>query len=194
MPSSKLLRLGGLAAVLGAVLLIIVGLAQLVLNLFFLDPGAVSESAMTALYAQSALGLLGHVLLALGLIGLYIRQSEATGVFGLVSFLMIFLGMALPPGFEWGAVLTNLGWALFGVASLQARVYPRPAAILLIIGAVLTGVFNNLLVALVAGGPGDVLIYMSVGAEILGNVAIVWLGYALFSGRGVAAEHPQPAR
>ena len=190
MSSSNLLRLGGLAAVLGAVVLVIGGLTVLVLGLFFSVPGAVSENAMTVLYARSALGLLGRGLVALGLIGLYVRQSEATGVLGLIGFLVAFLGMMLPEGLVLRAVLTDLGWTLFGVASLRARVYPRIAVILLIIGALLTGVINQLLVALVVGGPGGILLYTGVAAEIIRDTAVGWLGYALFSRRSVAVEPP----
>src|SRR3954464_6425368 len=143
MSSSNLLRLSGLAAMLGALLLVIVGLVQLVLNLFFPNPGALSEGAMIALYVRSAFGLFGYALLALGLVGLYARQSEATGTFGIISFLATFLGMALPVGLGWAAVLTDLGWILLGVASLRAGVYPRVATILLIVGAVIVGVFDH---------------------------------------------------
>ena len=193
MSSSNLLRLGGLAAMLGAVLLVIVGLVQIVLNLFFSNPGALSEGVMVALYVRSAFGLLGHALLALGLVGLYVRHSEDTGTFGIISFLATFLGMALPVGLGWASVLTDLGWILFGVASLRSGVYPRVAAILLIVGAVMVGVFDHL-VAPMVGGPGSTLVYVSVGAEIVRNTAIGWLGYALFSDRTVAVERPQPAR
>jgi len=40
----------------------------------------------------------------------------------------------------WAALVANVGWALFGMGSLQARTYPRVATILLIVGAVLAGV------------------------------------------------------
>ena len=48
MSPSNLLRLGGVAAVLGGMLLIIGGLTQLVLNLLFPNPGAVNELAIAA--------------------------------------------------------------------------------------------------------------------------------------------------
>lgn len=167
---------------LGAALLVIVGVAQpLIENLFLRNPGTVGEGVMATLYIRSGLGLLGRVLLALGLIGLYVRQAGATGALGLTGFVVAFFGIASPSGFEWGAVLTNLGWALFGVASLQARVYPRTVIILLIIGAVVAGVLGQLLAALVAGSPGSTLVYALVGAEIVRNVAVGWLGYTLFS-------------
>jgi uncharacterized membrane protein len=40
-------------------------------------------------------------------------------------------------GFFFSLIVFGLGWAFFGVAMLRARVYPRVAAILLIIGALL---------------------------------------------------------
>jgi hypothetical protein len=192
MSSSSLLRLAGLSALLGAVLLVIVGFTQpLIENLFLLNPGSVGEGVMATLYIRSGLGLLGRTLLALGLVGLYVRQAEATGALGLTGFVVAFFGIASPAGFEWGAVLTGLGWALFGVASLRARVYPRPAAVLLIIGAVVAGLLNQLLAALVVGSPGSTLTYALVGAEVVRNVAVGWLGYALFSRRISPLERPQ---
>ena len=191
MSSSSLLRLAGLSALLGAVLLVIVGLTQpLIENLFLLNPGSVGEGVMATLYVRSGLGLLGRTLLALGLVGLYVRQAEVTGVLGLTGFVVAFFGIASPAGFEWGAVLTNLGWALFGVASLRARVYPRTAAVLLIIGAVAAGLLNQLLAALVVVSPGSTLTYALLGAEITRNVAVGWLGYTLFSRRGSPSSAP----
>lgn len=190
MPSSNLLRLGGLAAALGAVLLVTVSLMQLVSNLLSPDPRAVSDSAIAALYVQPVFGLLGRTLAVLGLVGLYLRQSGATGVFGLVGFLAAFFGMTLPAGLEWAGVLTTLGWALFGIASLQAGTYPRAAAVLLIVGVVASWVFNHLLAAPVAGGPGSGLVYAGVGAEIVRDVAIGWLGYSLFLRRDIRVEPP----
>ncbi|MCA1738286.1 MAG: hypothetical protein LC740_05485 [Actinobacteria bacterium] len=194
MSSTNLLRLGGLATVLGAVLLVISGLLQLVLNLFFASPGAVSEVALTASSIQLELALLGQPLVALGLVGLYVRQSEDTGIFGLIGFLVTFLGLITVSalgveGVEGVAPLANLGWALFGVASLRARVYPRLAAILLIVGATISGMFSILVVALVAG-PGSPLVYVGVGAGIILNMVIAWLGYDLSSKMGASAEQP----
>ena len=71
-------------------------------------------------------------------------------------------------------ILAALGWLLFGVATLRAGVYPRWAAILLIVGAVLLGL------------PVP-------GTEIVLAVAIAWLGFTLFTGRA-AAESPPRAR
>ena len=67
------------------------------------------------------------------------------------------------------------GRLLFGVATLRARVYPRWAAILLIVGAVLLGL------------PVP-------GLEIVLAVAVAWLGFALFMGRVIPAERPERVR
>ena len=51
---------------------------------------------------QSALRLTAFgLLLPLGLVGLYARQSEATGPLGLVGFVMAFAGTVLVAGFAW---------------------------------------------------------------------------------------------
>lgn len=195
-------RLGGLAALVGGVLVVITGLVGLIA----LDYEDFDETALTGTYAfVSLLYLLAVILVLGGLVGLYAGQLEAAGPLGLFGFLVAFFGTALlvgavwfqtlaartlalaVPGFfeddpagwlGWGMgssyVLAALGWLLFGVATLRARVYPRWAAILLIIGAVLLG-----------------LPVPSV--EIIFAVAVAWLGFALFTGR-TATERPPRAR
>ncbi len=64
---------------------------------------------------------------------------------------------------------------MFGIATLRARVYPRVAAILLIVGAVLLGLPLP-------------------GVEIVLAVAVAWLGFTLFMGRGAPTERPGRAR
>jgi hypothetical protein len=51
------------------------------------------------------------------------------------------------------------------------------ASTLLIIGAVGTGVAS----ALPRGEPGSVLMYAVIGADIILNAAIAWLGFNLFA-------------
>ncbi len=197
--SSDLIRLGGLAAVIAGVLLSIGTLLS-----FATKSENLSESATTASYAFAwLLSLLGVVLLLVGLVGLYARQSEAAGILELVSFVVAFFGTALALGAVWtqlfvapflaveapgvldaeptGAlalgftltflVLLPLGWVLFRVAALRARVYPRVAAIVLIIGVVI----------------GALPIPLT---EIVFFMAVAWLGFLLFTGRGEAARQP----
>lgn len=64
-----------------------------------------------------------------------------------------------------------LGWLLFGVATPRSRLLPRLAALLLIIGAVLSS-------PVVPFPPRTDLVF---------SVAVAWLGLALLGGRGATA-------
>jgi hypothetical protein len=145
--SSSLVRLGGIAAVMAAVLL----LAAEIVDAYNIDAYQTVESnrefLTTATHAfQSALRLIAFgLLLPLGLVGLYARQSEDTGALGVVGFVVTFAGMVLVSGFAWvdtfiapelarsapqligmgpppgralSFVVFGVGWALFGLASL----------------------------------------------------------------------------
>jgi len=160
---------GGMSIAVDLVVLAIFGLGQ-----------SFGEALISSgLLFQSVAAPLTGALLLLGLVGLYARQSEATGVAGLVSFLVAFVGTVLAQGSVLASLLADLGWALFGVASLRARVYPRVASVLLIVGAVGTAVAS----ALPRGEPGSVLMYAVIGADIILNAAIAWLGFDLFAKR-----------
>jgi hypothetical protein len=199
LPSSELIRWSGLAAVLAGVLLSV----GAILNIAT-ETENLSESATTAPYAFTwLLYLLGGVLLLLGLVGLYASQSEAAGILGLVGFLVAFCGTVLLAGSAWfqlfvapffaveapraldaesagmltlGFVLTfpvfsTVGWILFGIATLRGGVYPRVPAILLIIGVLINFLPTHF-------------------TEFVFNVAVTWLGFVLFTGRGEAVQQP----
>ena len=179
----------GLAAVAGGVLFTVSDFAALlVANLD--DPG--EEAAADAYAAWSALSLFTLALLQVALIGLYAPQRETTGTLGWVGFLLSFLGTTVaffvvlvyafivssvtpddpglvdagPPGaFILYFPLFSLGWFLLGAAFLKSPVYPRPAALLLVVGAVLT-------------------LYPHPLTSVIFSVAVCWLGIALLSGRG----------
>lgn len=194
MSSLNLIRLAGLAAVVSGVASVIGDLLSLGVDL------ESAESAATVSYFfVFLLYLLGTVLLLLGLVGIYASQSEAAGILGLVGFLAAFSGTALVSGTIWfelfitpslaaeapelaeaelglaGFILSFLlaiiGWLLFGVATLRAHVYPRWAAVLLIVGAIVS--FAPVPLA------GTVL-----------SVAVVSLGFILFTGRNASVEEP----
>ena len=196
---SNLVRLGGLAAVTAGVLLLILDAWGLVLELLGAYPENFSEEAVTSTYAvQSAMWLIGALLLLVAVVGLHARQSEAVGALGLVGFLAALIGTGLlvgvfwtnafiPPalaaeapavldaapagslafGFILSTTVVGLGWALFGVGMLRARVYPRVATILLIIGA--------LLVIVPLPATGFVL-----------EAALIWLGITSLRAEGRA--------
>jgi hypothetical protein len=210
--SPNLLWLGGLATVVGAALVVLFDLTQLV-NLYRPDPGAstsgLDQAEITIMYVQQLLALLGEALVGLGLVALYVRLSEVIpresgGARGmqlltLVGFLVAFGGTYFALDVEdvnWAAVLVaHLGWVLFGTACLRASrtslVYPRLALVLLIITALIAGVFLNPLIvnqalgedtasSILYVGQGDYpLAYVSTGSDIAFNLVVAWLGFTL---------------
>lgn len=109
----------------------------------------------------------------MALVGLYVRQVGSAGRFGLVAFLTALVGTATMVGSDWtefyltptfvkvaphlmdnpptllivGFTLNfavyAIGWMLFGASLIRARVYPRPAAIALIVGMLLFPVSHH---------------------------------------------------
>lgn len=181
----NLIRWCGMAAVVAGVLSIVVDLV--VLAIFGFGQSLGEALTYSGLLIRSAVAPLAGALLLLGLVGLYARQSEATGVPGLISFLVAFVGTVLAQSFVLADLLANLGWALFGVSCLRARIYPRVASTLLIIGAVGTAVFGSL----PRSEPGGVLMYAVIGADVILNLAIAWLCFDLFTRR--RGEGPRQA-
>jgi hypothetical protein len=202
MNSPNLARVGGgLAAILGGLLIVVAAIVGL-----FVDFENVAVAATGSYILFAILSLLGAILVLGALVGLYARQAEQAGSLGLLAFLVTFLGMALVVGASWTStftepalaqvapellaqeppgwldfgftltyVLASLGWLLFGVATLRAGVYPRAAAILLIVGALISFVPLPL-------------------TEVILAIAIAWLGFELFTGRGVSPDQPARVR
>lgn len=195
MSSLGLVRWSGLVAMVAGVLLLIAELLEL-LPVF--DDIPFSALALTSIFTlQLTLYLAGLILIAVGLVGLYAHQSETVGLLGLVGFLVAFAGTVLFTGFFWanifvapalavGApefldqggrfpgfrlslIIYAVGWLLFGLASLKARVYPRAPVVALIFGAALD----------LFGAPLSGLVI---------DAAFVWLGFSLFSGRAASAR------
>jgi hypothetical protein len=197
MPSSTLKRLSGLAGVFAGVLFVV---AELLNPLVIPDTlrsasDSLGEIASTdGFIVQSLLTLLAGMLLLVALTGLYLTQSEAAGKLGAVGALVAYVGTILMVGdfyantfvtplvalsvpeylssYEAGVLriwfpvefgLFAVSWLLFAVATLRARVYPGGAALLLLVGAV---------VALPPVPFVNVFFYF----------AVIWLGFALFSG------------
>jgi hypothetical protein len=133
--------------------------------------------------------------LLLALPGVYLWQSAKAGVLGLTGFVLTFVGVALGMGHfylmafarsvltEWPdaanavgnaarvvapfELLTFVGgWILFGIATYRARIFPRPAAAMLVIGVALVMIRPLLPVQ----GP--------VGGALIGT-AFLWLSITL---------------
>ena len=149
------LRWGGLVAVAGAVLL-----GAVIVRVAFYP--VVTESFTPGL---SLLFLLASILLLVSLPGLYARQASVAGWLGLSGYVLLQAGIVLmvviaatpllfpaarapvpehPVPFVLGIALT-LGLLLTGIATLQAGVFPRWAAVLLL--AAMAGFFFNFFVS-----------------------------------------------
>src|SRR6266566_5989566 len=91
MPTTKLIRWSGLLLMLG-------GIAYAV-HLITHPPGETAQYAFYPLWVPShLLGGIATMLISLGLVGLYARQSEKVGLPGLIGFILTFVGCALTAG------------------------------------------------------------------------------------------------
>src|SRR3954470_12974019 len=176
----SMLRLAGLAAMVGGAIWALASLQQF-FNLASPDLLNTDRSSggNNVVFVRYVLQPFGVALLALGLVGLYARHARATGIPGLIGFLLAFFGTAIVYAAYWSILLAYLGWALFGVASLRARIYPRPASVLLIVGALM----GQLLNPTVAVGPGAAFGYVGALGTVIVTVVIAWLGFILFTER-----------
>jgi hypothetical protein len=181
-----LIRCGGLLAVVVAALLILSDLVALYFLLFRGSNAGLLFRDTVARYASAPLFL--------GLTALYVREFKAVGVPGLVGFLGASIGMAMVPlQLVWPAVLTSMGWILFGAASLYAEVYSGAAVMLLISGAGLSGMVNALIASgLLKGNP--IFGASAMIIDIIFATAVAWLGVGLFTSRNRDVQRPaQPS-
>lgn len=204
------LRWGGLAALLGPLLV-------LAANLYGLwetrayggnSEGVLAAATTTPHMLFGGVRLLGGLLLVFGLIALYVYQFEAAGKLGFVGFVVSMSGTVLLTGQAWffaffeaalvtevpafvetamageaGMLLTTglmiplvtqaIGWTIFGIATYRAGVFPRLAAGVLTVGALL-------------------LFVPIEGIPVVFQLAIAYLGFLVFTGR-VKPERQQPA-
>ena len=87
MASRNHVRVGGLAAVVTGGLLLILDVWGLLLEMLGAYPENFSEEALTTTYTfQSALRLIGALLLLVAVVGLHPRQSEAAGAWDSLPF------------------------------------------------------------------------------------------------------------
>ena len=99
MTPSSLFRLSGLALVLSAALFVVAEVLSFSLFAAQGETYDLTELVLTnAFFLQSLLTLFAGTLLLGGLVGLYLRQSEAAGRLGLAGFVVAFLGTSLVVG------------------------------------------------------------------------------------------------
>lgn len=184
MTSSKLIRLGGLATVVGGVLflafpLLGYGLAGFMHPFFYRVEEVLLFLMVVAL-----------MLVPVGMVGFHALQRQSYGRIGLAGFWLVviaslvvavgvadyfvwgdFLQEAPPVWLGWGLLGLLVGFALYGAATLRAGVLPRWCGVAFI---------GALPVALALSGPLSF-------ASMFGVFGLVWLalGYVLWTRRGV---------
>ena len=199
MSSSRLIRLGGLAAMVGFALFAVVAVAFV-----FAFPEDVAPSVLAASNTWLALHVLivvAYLLCLLGLVGLYARQAERAGILGLIAFLLTFLGIAPRFGWEW---IETLVFPTLAQAAPRLLDQPVPTAnvlgivevstvLLLLVGVLLfgvaslrAGVLPRWAAVLVILGAVVDLISIFVGVDFpftaaVAGPALAWMGYTVWS-------------
>ena len=202
MRTHTLIRWGGLAALIASIVSIAIEIALMVT----IKNQAYSVAALTTEWSVLyMLRLIAVMLLMLGLVALFARQSQKMGIFGVVAFIIAAIGTMLIFGFAWalefafpvmaeavptfldayaaapsiGVVLTlflvTIGWLLFGIACLRAKVLPTGAAWLVIVGSFLALALNMM------KAPMSWLIF---------DIALIWMGWWLWSERQTIIDQP----
>ncbi len=199
MNSSSLIRWSGLAAVFGVALLLISDFLSL--TVFSGDP---VEMVTTGAYlVDGSARVLAGVLLLLGLVGLYARQSEASGTLGLVAFLVAFAGTSMILGTWWTNAFVAPSLATDAPAFLEAGptgVMGVAYTLSFALGAVgwlLFGlvsfrvrVYPRAAAATLVVGAALTFVPLP-AAGVVFYVAIAWLSFALFSWKGASVKQPE---
>jgi hypothetical protein len=158
MTIDNFLRLSGAALLLGGIL---ASLGWLLLFAVFDPQQARSESPLWAL--GNFLVIFGGLFMLMGLPGFTLAQSEQSGWFGILAFVVLFIGLAIPyiavqsietastpavpARIMWfisiGAPSLFLGALLMGILIITAGIFPKWLGIALI-AAVLLGLLTRL--------------------------------------------------
>ena len=200
MRTHTLIRWGGLAALVASIISIAIEIALLATIGNQAYGVAAQTSQWSVLYT---LRLIATILLMLGLVALFARQSQKMGTFGVVAFFVAATGTMLVSGFAWaltftfpamaasvpefldahaaapsiGLVLTlflvTVGWLLFGIVCLRAKVLPAGSSWLLIAGSFLALVLNMM------KAPMSWLIF---------DVGVIWMGWWIWKERTIATN------
>jgi len=126
MLSAKLIRYGGLAALLAGVLRVVAS---------FIPASPQPAAAVEILYVVI------DVLILLGLIGVYGYQREKTGWWDRLGLLLTLIGIAIIRGrAEWyaaGATMVSVGFSLLAIGSWKNARLPRAVSVLWILSTVI---------------------------------------------------------
>jgi hypothetical protein len=191
-------RLAGIASIVAAVLILVHQISQLVFALTMSESMAIATHslrnglalvamyalliALTGLYATQAtsagrLGLIGYLIAALGTLLIAGDWWYETFVVPQIAAQAPEVLRTAPSGLILiGAAATfgsfALGWVLFGIASYRARVFPRGAAALMVLGGI-------------AG-----ILALSAPFQIPLAIAVAWMGWSLLNPVLIASTPP----
>lgn len=155
------------------------------MSVLFMSGGILILLGLVSVYARQAeeAGIFGIV----GFLAAFVSMALVVGVFWTFTFVAPSAAIEAPAfldneqaagplmlGFMLTFMSFPVGLALFGLATFRARVFPRAAAAVLTLGA------------LVSFAP-------FAGVTLLLDAALIWIGYSLYSERRVEAASPQAA-
>ena len=161
----RFIRLTGLLLVLFTIIVVLLRFVQFVM---MGDPPLVDLVQTDGfMWLQGIPSLIAAVFFLLGITGLYLRQADESGLFGLASYIFAFFAVTLSAGAMWTyaftapivareapALLTDashclivavlgsmligqVGWLLMGISALRANVIPKWASLILIASVLL---------------------------------------------------------
>ena len=195
MNNHPLIRWGGLAALMASIFSIAIEIA---LNVTIRSLAYGTAALTTEWSVLYSLRLIAIMLLLLGLVALFARQSGNMSAFGNFSFVLASVGTLMIFGFAWallfvfpavaasapavldkmagepgiGIVLTllmlTLGWLLFGSASLRAKIVPAGSAWMVMAGSILALVLNIMQIPF---------------SWVIFDIGVIWMGWWLWSER-----------
>ena len=193
MNKHTLIRWGGLAALIASALSIAI---EIVLMVTIKNEAYSTAAMTTEWSVLYTLRLIAIMLLMLGLVALFAHQSQKMRAFGVAAFVIASIGTMLIFGFAWallfvfpvmaeavpafldtmanepgiGIVFTlfliTIGWFLFGLASLQAKVLPAGSAWMVMVGAFLALGLNIMQVPF---------------SWVIFDIGVIWMGWWLWS-------------
>jgi len=208
MSASTLIRWSGLAGIASSVLVIVAEVIARSLGLMSMEAMAVTPLAPRWVQLN-LMELLGLAVMLLALVGLYAHQAQVIGRFGLIAFLVAFLGTSLLMGASWTNTFTPPAIARGAPALLTMHPPPAPLGTAFVTTAEIFGLGQILFgLALLFGRQlprGGAILLIVAGVlvrvtpmlpiylplEVLAaGAAFAWLGYTLWSGDGEPARAP----
>lgn len=185
MAASGLIRWGAIGLMLSGLTWVVLGLSAFVGYLQAI-PGR----------EDIVLFVVAHLLLAVGLVGLHALQKDSYGLLGRAGFYILLVAVAVRVlhamvfltgslALQWtsfpGVLGMFVGFVLYGVATLRARVLPRWYGL---------GFIGSALIMVVPGS----LPLLRYATTTLYGLILLMLGYVLWLRRGATTEQPSRVR